>query len=147
VPVENLDWAPVPSIKGILIKNTASRHTQVHASQRAESQSGFEIWAQRQQCCISMHLQTVCQFVTTQVQRFKRNLFKHRHNVFSDTSEYTWEAKMRTNVVIDDEWMESALKLSGLKFKKDAIEEGLKLLVLVKCQEAIRAYFSFSLSA
>jgi Arc/MetJ family transcription regulator len=67
--------------------------------------------------------------------------------VFSDTSEYTWEAKMRTNVVIDDEWMESALKLSGLKFKKDAIEEGLKLLVLVKCQEAIRAYFSFSLSA
>ena len=54
---------------------------------------------------------------------------------------------MRTNVVIDDEWMESALKLSGLKFKKDAIEEGLKLLVLVKCQEAIRAYFSFSLSA
>jgi Arc/MetJ family transcription regulator len=67
--------------------------------------------------------------------------------VFTDTSEYTWEAKMRTNVVIDDEWMESALKLSGLKFKKDAIEEGLKLLVLVKCQEAIRAYFSFSLSA
>ena len=47
---------------------------------------------------------------------------------------------MRTNLVIDDEWMESALKLSGLKFKKDAIEEGLKLLVLVKCQEAIRAY-------
>ena len=67
--------------------------------------------------------------------------------MFTDTSEYTWEAKMRTNVVIDDEWMESALKLSGLKFKKDAIEEGLKLLVLVKCQEAIRAYFSFSLSA
>jgi Arc/MetJ family transcription regulator len=60
--------------------------------------------------------------------------------VFTDTSEYTWEAKMRTNVVIDDEWMESALKLSGLKFKKDAIEEGLKLLVLVKSQEAIRAY-------
>ena len=28
---------------------------------------------------------------------------------------------MRTNVVIDDDLMESALKLSGLKTKKDAI--------------------------
>jgi hypothetical protein len=36
--------------------------------------------------------------------------------------------------------MESALKLSGLKTKKDAIEEGLKLLVQVKSQEAIRAF-------
>jgi hypothetical protein len=39
---------------------------------------------------------------------------------------------MRTNVVIDDDLMESALKVSGLKTKKDAIEEGLKLLVQVK---------------
>jgi Arc/MetJ family transcription regulator len=30
---------------------------------------------------------------------------------------------MRTNVVIDDKLMESALKASGLKTKKDAIEE------------------------
>ena len=81
------------------------------------------------------------------VQRLKRNLSKHSRNVYNNASEYTWEAKMRTNVVIDDDLMESALKLSGLKTKKDAIEEGLKLLVLVKCQEAIRAYFSFSLSA
>ena len=29
---------------------------------------------------------------------------------------------MRTNVVIDDDLMLSALKLSGLKTKKDAIE-------------------------
>ena len=39
---------------------------------------------------------------------------------------------MRTNVVVDDDLMESALKVSGLKTKKDAIEEGLKLLVQVK---------------
>ncbi len=39
---------------------------------------------------------------------------------------------MRTNVVINDDLMESALKVSGLKTKKDAIEEGLKLLVLVE---------------
>ena len=47
---------------------------------------------------------------------------------------------MRTNVVIDDELMESALKFSGLRTKKDAIEEGLKLLVQVKRQKAIKRF-------
>ncbi len=45
---------------------------------------------------------------------------------------------MRTNVVIDDDLMESALKASGIKTKKDAIEEGLKLLVQLKTQEKIK---------
>jgi Arc/MetJ family transcription regulator len=36
---------------------------------------------------------------------------------------------MRTNVVIDDDLMTDAVKLSGLKTKKATIEEGLKLLV------------------
>jgi len=47
---------------------------------------------------------------------------------------------MRTNVVVDDNLMASALKLSGLKTKKDAIEEGLKLLVQVKSQKQIRRF-------
>ena len=47
---------------------------------------------------------------------------------------------MRTNVVVDDNLMTSALKASGLKTKKDAIEEGLKLLVLVRSQKAIRGF-------
>ena len=47
---------------------------------------------------------------------------------------------MRTNVVIDDELMESALKASGRKTKKDAIEEGLRLLVQIKNQEKIRSF-------
>jgi len=47
---------------------------------------------------------------------------------------------MRTNVVINDHLMESALKASGLKTKKDAIEEGLKLLVQVKSQKEIKRY-------
>jgi len=34
---------------------------------------------------------------------------------------------MRTNVVIDDNLIKSALETSGLKTKKDAIEAGLKL--------------------
>jgi len=47
---------------------------------------------------------------------------------------------MRTNVVVDDDLMESALKLSGLNTKKDAIEEGLKLLVIVKRQKEIKNF-------
>lgn len=47
---------------------------------------------------------------------------------------------MRTNVVIDDELIKSALEISGLKTKKDAIEEGLKLLVKVKSQANIRNF-------
>jgi Arc/MetJ family transcription regulator len=45
---------------------------------------------------------------------------------------------MRTNIVIDDELMDEALKLSRLKTKKDAVEEGLKLLVQRKKQERIK---------
>ncbi|MFA5353709.1 MAG: type II toxin-antitoxin system VapB family antitoxin [Thermodesulfovibrionales bacterium] len=47
---------------------------------------------------------------------------------------------MRTNVLIDDDLMESALKASGKKTKKDAIEEGLRLLVRMKGQERIKAF-------
>ena len=47
---------------------------------------------------------------------------------------------MRTNVVIDDGLMESALKVSGLGTKRDAIEEGLKLLVQVKSQKGIKRF-------
>ncbi len=45
---------------------------------------------------------------------------------------------MRTNVVIDDSLMNSAIKASGVKTKKDAIEQGLKLLVQVKSQKKIK---------
>jgi Arc/MetJ family transcription regulator len=48
--------------------------------------------------------------------------------------------EMRTNVVIDDQLMESALKASGLKSKRAAIEEGLRLLVQMKGQERIRDF-------
>lgn len=47
---------------------------------------------------------------------------------------------MRTNVVVDDELMASALQVSGLKTKKDAIEEGLRLLVQVKRQKEIKGF-------
>lgn len=45
---------------------------------------------------------------------------------------------MRTNIVIDDKLMDEALKVSRLKTKKDAVEEGLKLLIQRKKQESIK---------
>ena len=45
---------------------------------------------------------------------------------------------MRTNVVIDDKLMNKAKKVSGLKTKKETIEEALKLLVAQREQSEIR---------
>jgi Arc/MetJ family transcription regulator len=47
---------------------------------------------------------------------------------------------MRTNVVLDDDLVKSALSLSGLKTKKKAIEEGLKLLIQVNRQKKIKDF-------
>ncbi len=47
---------------------------------------------------------------------------------------------MRTNVVIDDNLMNGALKASGLKTKKDAIEAGLKLLLKFKQLSKVKKY-------
>jgi len=45
---------------------------------------------------------------------------------------------MRTNIVVDDNLMAEALKLSNIKTKKGAVETALKLLVQIKRQEKIR---------
>ena len=45
---------------------------------------------------------------------------------------------MRTNIVIDDELMRKALKASGFKTKRAAVEAGLWLLVKLGRQEGIR---------
>lgn len=46
---------------------------------------------------------------------------------------------MRTNIVIDDDLMNDALKATGLKTKKEAVELGLKTLIRLKKQEDIKA--------
>lgn len=46
---------------------------------------------------------------------------------------------MRTNIVIDDELMEEALLKSGCKTKKEAVEEGLRLLIVRSDQARIRS--------
>lgn len=45
---------------------------------------------------------------------------------------------MRTNIVIDDDLMDEAMKLGRLKTKKAVVEAGLKLLVQIKKQEKIK---------
>lgn len=47
---------------------------------------------------------------------------------------------MRTNVVIDNELMNTALQASGLKTKKDTIEAALKLFVRFNRQTRIRGF-------
>jgi len=45
---------------------------------------------------------------------------------------------MRTNIVIDDKLMADALTASGYTTKKEAVEQGLKLLVRQSQQQKIR---------
>ena len=46
---------------------------------------------------------------------------------------------MRTNIVIDDQLMAAAMQAGDFKTKKDAVEEGLRLLARRKSYAAIRA--------
>ena len=48
---------------------------------------------------------------------------------------------MRTNIEIDDELIRAALRVSGLKTKRSAVEEGLRLLIRLKGQAEVRSLF------
>jgi Arc/MetJ family transcription regulator len=45
---------------------------------------------------------------------------------------------MRTNIEIDDKLMKEALKATGAKTKKEAVELGLKTVVRLRAQEKAR---------
>ncbi|MFM2059870.1 MAG: hypothetical protein RLY71_4255 [Pseudomonadota bacterium] len=45
---------------------------------------------------------------------------------------------MRTNIVIDEDLMQDALRLSGAKTKREAVELGLRTLVRLRQQEELR---------
>jgi len=45
---------------------------------------------------------------------------------------------MRTNIVIDDSLMEEAMRATGLRTKREAVELGLRTLVRLREQSAIR---------
>lgn len=46
---------------------------------------------------------------------------------------------MRTNIVIDDKLIALALESTGLKTKKEVVEEGLKTLIKIKNQSKLRS--------
>jgi len=45
---------------------------------------------------------------------------------------------MRTNIVIDDELMSATLQATGIKTKREAVEEGLRTLLRLSRQERLR---------
>ncbi|MES2824844.1 MAG: type II toxin-antitoxin system VapB family antitoxin [Pseudomonadota bacterium] len=47
---------------------------------------------------------------------------------------------MRTNIVIDDDLMNDALKVTGVKTKKEAVELGLKTLIQLKKQAEVKEW-------
>jgi Arc/MetJ family transcription regulator len=57
--------------------------------------------------------------------------------VYNLKSSYTREDAMRTNIEIDDELMMEALRLTGLKTKRAAVEAGLKALIRLNKQKKI----------
>ena len=46
---------------------------------------------------------------------------------------------MRTNIVLDNELIDRARKLTGIKTKKQVVHEALRLLIQLKEQEGVRA--------
>jgi Arc/MetJ family transcription regulator len=47
---------------------------------------------------------------------------------------------MRTNISIDDNLMAAVLATTGIKTKREAVELGLKTLLMLKQQETIKAF-------
>lgn len=60
--------------------------------------------------------------------------------MYINKNQYTEESLMRTNIVIDDNLMSDALQITGLKTKKEAVELGLKTLIMLKKQEEIKKF-------
>jgi len=48
---------------------------------------------------------------------------------------------MRTNIDIDDDLMQQAMKLGGVATKKAAVDEALRLFVRIRAQAGIRELF------
>ena len=46
---------------------------------------------------------------------------------------------MRTNIVIDDQLMKDAKRVSGLSTKKEVVEKGLRLIIQLSKQKKIRS--------
>ena len=59
--------------------------------------------------------------------------------IVQNNTHWKGDGKMRTNIVIDDKLMDLALKTTGLKTKKEVVEEGLKVLIRIKNQSKLKS--------
>lgn len=50
------------------------------------------------------------------------------------------EVAMRTNIIIDDQLLSDAQRITGIKTKKGVVEEGLKVLLRLQRQQAVKKY-------
>ena len=57
-----------------------------------------------------------------------------RNNVYK----FLGYAHMRTNIVIDDKLMAATLKATGIRTKREAVEQGLRTLLRLKQQTELR---------
>jgi len=53
---------------------------------------------------------------------------------------YTWRSPMRTNIVIDEKLISDAIKATGARTKREAVELGLKALIQLKKQEGLKGF-------
>jgi Arc/MetJ family transcription regulator len=81
--------------------------------------------------CLDAHRQAAAPLADTDSQRYY---------VYNTRSLYTLVGTMRTNIVIDDDLMKDALKATGVKTKKEAVELGLQTLVRLNKQSAIKQF-------
>jgi Arc/MetJ family transcription regulator len=58
-------------------------------------------------------------------------------NVYNSVSGYTL---MRTNIVIDDRLMRETLRATGLKTKREAVDQALRTLLRLRRQASIRQF-------
>lgn len=64
--------------------------------------------------------------------------FRAAATVVPCVPEYVEVHKVRTNIEIDDKLMKDALRATGAKTKKEAVELGLRTLVELRAQEKAR---------
>lgn len=66
----------------------------------------------------------------------------YEYDVWYTLPGFVWGNRMmRTNIEIDDDLMREALEASGMKTKRAAVEEGLRLLIKLGRQDAVRSLF------
>jgi Arc/MetJ family transcription regulator len=63
------------------------------------------------------------------------------YNTHEIHKSYTFlERLMRTNIVLDDELVDRAQKLTGIKTKREVVQEALRVLILLNEQKEIRRW-------